>query len=273
MLLLKKAVGWILLFATGALISQSNEAERLYQEGVKQSNVKKYEAADSLFTLSANLEPHPDTYFNRAAIRSRLNNKKGYCEDLACAAAMNDVESLDLFCKECGKADTSFNNNGLLQSWQAAYTVTYTSIHFVNNLIGRYNAKKRLINIDWNEPWHYRNYTHQDSTNRVDEVAEFSGGFVALARFIQANLSYPIEAREAGISGTVNLEFVINSFGYVKNIKVIKGIVGCKSCDYEAARIVAIMPRWKPAKIDGKNVSVSFGLPVNYKIVGGGRID
>lgn len=269
---LKHIINGLLVAYSSLVISQTNPASFFYQEGVKAAHLNKYSVADSLFTLSLNIQPHPDAYFNRAAIRLRLGNQKGYCEDLACASAIGDAESLSAFCLKCGRADTVRSTAGVLQSWQARYTVNYRCNFFSSDLMGRYNSKNKLLGFGWDEPPRFvnsivRDSTGKDSTARVDEIAEFpGGGFLEMGKFIQLNLTYPAEALETGLSGKVYLRITVNCFGYIENVKVIKGIAECKPCDYEALRVLSIMPRWNPAKVKGKNVSVFMEIPVAYLV-------
>lgn len=262
----KHSLSFLLTLLTLISISQISDATRFYEAAVKASGSQKFRTADSLFTLAANLEPHPDTYFNRASVRLRLENKKGYCEDLACSSAMGDAEALSLFCKVCGQADTVFVKGEAPKLWQPAFRVAYKSSVYGFELKGRYNSKSKLLGFGWADADVYKNTTEKDSTGRVDVAAEFPGGINSMIIFIQSHLSYPAEAREAGLSGKVIIGFIVNSFGYLENIHVVKGMKDCKACDYEAAKLIAIMPRWTPAELNGVNVGVSHNLPLSYKI-------
>lgn len=76
---------------------------------------------------------------------------------------------------------------------------------------------------------------------------------------------YPVMASEMGISGTVELKFLVEADGSIKNIKVVKGIGG--GCDEETIRYVKSMPKWKPATKNGIAVPVEtiFSLKFNLK--------
>lgn len=262
---MKIIISSVLILYGSFLFSQTVTALGFYEQGVKASNLKNNRLADSLFSLSADLEPHPDTYFNRATVRARVNDVKGYCEDMACSAAMGDLEALSLFCKNCGKVDTVLNKAQMLNLWQEKYSVKYKCLYFDNSLIGRYNSKNKLLGFGWAlKP--DTNHIKDSSEVREERPAEFPGGVTELSRFIKTNMEYPIEAREQGISGRVHTKFVINSFGYIENIEILKGVKNCASCDQEAIRLLRIMPRWQPASVNGKNVNCYFNLPLTFKI-------
>ncbi len=84
--------------------------------------------------------------------------------------------------------------------------------------------------------------------------------------FIYKNIKYPVAAREKGIQGTVYVKYKIDEQGYISRAIIEHGIGG--GCDEEVLRVVNSMPRWTPAKKDGKAISLVQMLPVNYKLEG-----
>lgn len=101
----------------------------------------------------------------------------------------------------------------------------------------------------------------------VEKAPEFPGGVFEMMRFIQDSIRYPKSAQKAGIGGKCFLKFVVNEDGTLGNIQVLKGVVSCIECDEEAVRVVKLMPKWTPAKMNGKPVKSYFNLPVNFKII------
>ena len=91
----------------------------------------------------------------------------------------------------------------------------------------------------------------------VDEEATFSD----YASFLSIQLKYPETAIEEGLEGRCYLNFIVDAFGKISNITVIKGVPGCPECDKEAKRIIGLMPNWTPAKLNGK-VTKSNGKAV-----------
>jgi protein TonB len=80
--------------------------------------------------------------------------------------------------------------------------------------------------------------------------------------YLAANVRYPEAARESGIEGRVQIEFVVDEQGNVTNAHILRGIGG--GCDEEALRVVAAMPRWKPGRQNGTPVKVYFSLVVKF---------
>ncbi|MBR5910924.1 MAG: energy transducer TonB [Bacteroidales bacterium] len=98
----------------------------------------------------------------------------------------------------------------------------------------------------------------------VDEMPGFPEGEEKLMEFLTKNIEYPKEAREAGIQGRVFVGFVIEKDGSIGDVKVLRGIG--HGCDEEAVRVVKSMPNWKPGKLYGEVVRVSYQIPVNFKL-------
>ena len=80
----------------------------------------------------------------------------------------------------------------------------------------------------------------------TDKMPEFPGGMEAIVLFLQKEIQYPAVAREAGIQGTVLVEFVVEKDGRVSNAKVKVPLFA--DCDKEACRGVMAMPKWKPGE-------------------------
>jgi periplasmic protein TonB len=98
----------------------------------------------------------------------------------------------------------------------------------------------------------------------VEQQAEFSGGFEAMAKFLSKNVKYPAVARRMGVEGSVFVSFEIDREGNISDPQVIKGI--SVECDREAIRVIKLMPPWKPGKQNGKAVRCRFVLPIKFKL-------
>jgi protein TonB len=93
----------------------------------------------------------------------------------------------------------------------------------------------------------------------AEQMPEFVGN---MSEFLQRNLNYPAAAKEAGITGSVVIQFVVNEDGEISNAKVLRGIGG--GCNEEAIRVVKSMPKWKPGKQNGRAVKVYYTLPIRF---------
>ena len=98
----------------------------------------------------------------------------------------------------------------------------------------------------------------------VEEMPEFPGGENAMLKYLSNNIKYPVDAREANITGIVYLSFIVDKEGEIKNIEILKGIGG--GCEEEAMRVIKNMKKWKPGKQNGQSVNVQFKLPVSFTL-------
>lgn len=98
----------------------------------------------------------------------------------------------------------------------------------------------------------------------VETSPSFPGGDEARIRFLTNNIRYPQEARDAGISGTVYITFVVERDGSTSDVRVLRGIGG--GCDEEAVRVIKMMPEWSPGKQRGKPVRVQFNMPIKFSL-------
>jgi protein TonB len=103
-----------------------------------------------------------------------------------------------------------------------------------------------------------------ESYTVVDEMPEFPDGQNALMTFLSNNIQYPAMAKDQGIQGKVYASFVVGTEGNIYNIQITRGIGG--GCDEEVLRVLKKMPKWKPGKLNGKNVMVKYTLPVSFTI-------
>jgi TonB family protein len=98
----------------------------------------------------------------------------------------------------------------------------------------------------------------------VEEMPQYTGGEAAMMDFVAKNIVYPQEARDKEISGRVFVSFIVEKDGSVNEVNVKKGIGG--GCDEEAVRVVKAMPKWKPGKMKGEAVRVSYQMPIFFKL-------
>lgn len=112
------------------------------------------------------------------------------------------------------------------------------------------------------------------ATKETDEVfwdiyyippqPEFPGGQEALMEWIEQNKVYPQEAIAKGIEGRVIVKFTVEEDGTVTNGKIVRGVDPL--LDKEALRLVSIMPKWKPARLDDKDIRAIYNLPLSFKL-------
>ena len=116
----------------------------------------------------------------------------------------------------------------------------------------------------------------------VEQMPEFPGGDKAMFKYLSDNLSYPKQAREAGIQGKVMVGFVVEADGSITEVKTIRffpitdskekskpvtlTMVLQKELEDEAIRVIKAMPKWTPGKQRGRNVRVAYRLPITFTL-------
>ena len=98
----------------------------------------------------------------------------------------------------------------------------------------------------------------------VEELPEFEGGMDAFYRYIANEMKYPLQARQQGVEGRVDVQFVVEKNGTLSDVKAVKGIGA--GCDDEAVRVVQNSPAFKPGSQRGRVVRVRMVLPIVFKL-------
>jgi len=97
------------------------------------------------------------------------------------------------------------------------------------------------------------------------EMPEFGeSNKTEIAYWFVKNLRYPIFAQENGIQGNVFLQFTIDSDGRIGNISILRGVH--ESLDREAFRVIHMIKKVKPAKLNGQNIPIYITCPINFKL-------
>lgn len=86
-----------------------------------------------------------------------------------------------------------------------------------------------------------------------------------MVKHINKHFKYPSEAIRNQIQGEVWVRFIIDNNGFVRNIKTL-GPDNGEILNEEAKRVVFKLPNFKPAKNNGKTVSVKYGFPINFSL-------
>lgn len=86
----------------------------------------------------------------------------------------------------------------------------------------------------------------------------------ACLKYIADNLRYPDNCINGVLTGLVIVSFTVNEDGNLSDIKVERTLD--HMLDEEVIRVVKSMPKWKPAKLNGKAVKSKYTIPVNFRV-------
>ncbi len=99
----------------------------------------------------------------------------------------------------------------------------------------------------------------------VDTPPEYPQGVKELFHYIATNLQVSPEVAERGFRGKTITRFVVNKNGDLSDFEVLRSC-GDTTLDAEALRVLATLPKWKPAVLKNETVRTYFTLPVTYNI-------
>lgn len=99
---------------------------------------------------------------------------------------------------------------------------------------------------------------------KADQSPEFyKDAEEGLKEFLLSEMEFPRLAIEKSVAGTVIVEFVVETNGYVSGLHL-KQALGA-GCSEEALRLIKLT-RWKPARKDGKLVRYRMSYPITFSL-------
>jgi periplasmic protein TonB len=116
------------------------------------------------------------------------------------------------------------------------------------------------------KPFNSKSGVVKNSTifRKVDEVAQFPGGEMNMARFLTKNLIYPEKSKTGNLQGSIFLSFIVNKLGQIKKISFLKK-TNNDELNNAVIKVIKMMPKWTPAKINGSYVDSYYNLPVRIE--------
>ena len=85
-----------------------------------------------------------------------------------------------------------------------------------------------------------------------------------LRKWVYQYLKYPQEAVRNGVQGKVQVDFVVDASGAVKDVRVSRSV--SPELDAEALRVVSASPKWKPGRFRGKKVATALTITVEFRL-------
>ena len=98
----------------------------------------------------------------------------------------------------------------------------------------------------------------------MDHAAEFPGGNDSLLIHIAKNIKYPSNESIQNVHGKVVCRFVINIDGSVSDIEVLRSLDPI--LDKVAIKTIKTLPKFIPAKQNGKPVRSYYVIPIAFKL-------
>ncbi len=108
--------------------------------------------------------------------------------------------------------------------------------------------------------------TDQEIYTYTEVQPVYPGGDEARLNYLAKNITYPEDAKESGVQGTVYVTYVVEKDGSITNVKVLRGV--SPSLDEVAVNAIKGMPNWKPGFQKGKAVRAQFNMPIRFILAG-----
>ena len=100
---------------------------------------------------------------------------------------------------------------------------------------------------------------------QVDQRAMFPGGQEGMMSYMMQNMKYPKEAEPDQAWGTVVVHFVVEADGNISDAHVPDSLKVHPALDAAAMQFVQAMPKWEPAKRQGKTVRQHATHAITYR--------
>ncbi|MBV5281040.1 MAG: energy transducer TonB [Paludibacter sp.] len=98
----------------------------------------------------------------------------------------------------------------------------------------------------------------------VEQMPQYPGGDSAMIAFIHKNITpQPIVQCYNGIGGKVICRFIVDTDGSLNNFTILRSLD--PTCDKEAIRVLKLLPKFIPGKLNGRVVKVYYTVPVIFK--------
>lgn len=84
-----------------------------------------------------------------------------------------------------------------------------------------------------------------------------------MAKILKDSIRYPLTAILDGVGGTVEVGFVLDTSGNIKDVHIVKSVR--EDIDREAARVIQfISTGWEPGIQNDQKVEVTFRMPIQF---------
>jgi outer membrane biosynthesis protein TonB len=101
--------------------------------------------------------------------------------------------------------------------------------------------------------------------NQVDEKPIVTNAS-SVNDFVYDNFKFPSIALERGISGRVSIEFIIEPYGFISNVRITEPLAG--GCNDETIRLMRAI-EWESGKVESKAVRTLYKYQLNFVNPGG----
>ena len=170
---------------------------------------------------------------------------------------------------------TYYSPNGLKAVAKGSYdadvqSVVWDFFNYKGELEQRYDfTKEELLHIELDEDAKNHEFLLVNGMDtiltKLDQAPVYIGGSTSLFKPILQNIKYPIEAKNAEITGIVLISFLIDENGKTRDHKVKQGI-GYDCDETSLSAIQSVPDRWIPGRLNGEAVNVVYIIPQRFQL-------
>lgn len=269
-----------LLFISPLVIQAQNktDADALLKAGLQAAGEGKNVQADSLLSQAIELDDRGDFHLQLGMVKSALKDTCSACSEfqMAIDKGVNIAKARKQ--EYCTKQDTLEVAEGTsLRKWADQH---YLTVHlcsdelehsFSRTIDGKayhFTLKKGIVNGAEIDEKTAASIKHNDliyddaTTLPKDKKTGDNFSNLSLMRHLFSNLKTPKDAKAEGVKGTVEVSFVIDIQGQVKDIVIVTSVD--PRSDKEAIRVISLLESFTPAQVEGKPVNLKFTVPISF---------
>lgn len=237
----------LFIFFATQILAQSNENEGLIIGGKKQiDQVIETQLTLPKILLTSSFDVTIDVYFDVDSAGKPINVKL--------EGSTNNVlrkETMRMLCFL--KFRKTKNEEDLMYPYSFSYHMTAAKYNKLLKQRSKIPIKKPLPADS-----SYAIYTKADKSPEY-----YKNGEEGLKEYLLSEIEYPRLAIEKSVEGTVVVEFVVETNGYVTGLTVKQGLgAGCS----EVALNLIKQTKWQPAILNGKLVRYKTDYPITFSL-------
>jgi TonB family protein len=203
--------------------------------------------------LVSKAQQKKETYFKDYYLTKEVDEKKGKFKKVE-TKSIDGIINIQIFnlSKNCIIKEENYKENNPIGVW-----TTYSencSLEKKRDFTKLVYSSKKVDTLFNNEI--------KDGNPDNYVKAQYGDNEDAIFKYLGSKLMYPSEAKDAGISGTVYLQFIINAEGSIKMVSIIKSANAF--LDYESWELIEYMPKWNPAKKNNQPIDSYLILPLRF---------
>lgn len=270
----------LLLFLTPLFMNAQNTAaaDTLLKTALTAMTEGKVMQADTLLGIALEMDDRGDLHLQLAMVKKELNDTCAACSEFKLAMAKGETIAKARHKEYCTYQDTLEVVDGTsLRKWADLHFITRNHCSeeiehsFSKTFEGKvydFVLKKGIVKGEEIDEKTGAGIKHNDliysnaATLPKDKKSGANFSNLTLMRHLFSNLQTPKDAKAEGVKGTVEVSFIIDILGQVKDVQVVTSVD--PRLDKEAVRVISLLEDFTPAELGGQPVNLRFTVPIAF---------